>query len=60
MSYGRYDGGGRDFKGGFAPKPVETGKEYEVDVTEVSIGRWYCTSARIYYFRQEWQARTKA
>jgi predicted RNA-binding protein with TRAM domain len=36
MSYGRYDGGGRDFKGGFAPKPVETGKEYEVDVTEVS------------------------
>ena len=36
MSYGRYGGGGRDFKGGFAPKPVETGKEYEVDVTEVS------------------------
>jgi len=36
MSYGRYGGGGRDFKGGFAPKPVETGNEYEVDVIEVS------------------------
>ena len=38
MSYGRYGGGGgnRDFNRGFAPKPVEIGKEYEVDVTEVS------------------------
>jgi predicted RNA-binding protein with TRAM domain len=36
MSYGRYSGGGRDFNRGFAPKPVEKGKEYEVDVTEVS------------------------
>jgi len=38
MSYGRtYGGGGnRDFNRGFAPKPVEVGKEYEVDVTEVS------------------------
>jgi predicted RNA-binding protein with TRAM domain len=38
MSYGRtYGGGGnRDFNRGFAPKPVEIGKEYEVDVTEAS------------------------
>jgi predicted RNA-binding protein with TRAM domain len=38
MSYGRsYGGGGyRDFNRGFTPKPVEIGKEYDVDVTEVS------------------------
>jgi len=38
MSYGRsYGGGGsRDFNRGFAPKPVEIGKEYDVEVTEVS------------------------
>ena len=38
MSYGRgYSGAGsRDFNRGFAPKPVETGKEYDVEVTEVS------------------------
>jgi predicted RNA-binding protein with TRAM domain len=38
MSYGRsYGGGGyRDSNRGFAPKPVEIGKEYDVDVTEVS------------------------
>jgi len=38
MSYGRrYGGGGyRDFNRGFSPKPVEIGKEYDVDVTEVS------------------------
>ena len=38
MSYGRgYGGGGsRDFKREFAPKPVEVGKEYEVDIIEIS------------------------
>ncbi len=37
MSYGRgYGGGRRDFNRGFAPKPVEIGKEYDVDVTEIS------------------------
>jgi len=38
MSYGRgYGGGGnRDFDRGYAPKPVEVGKEYDVDVTEIS------------------------
>lgn len=38
MSYGRtYGGGGSRFGGGsFGPKPVETGKEYEVQVTETS------------------------
>ncbi len=38
MSYRRgYAGGGsRDFNRGFAPKPVQVGKEYEVDVTEIS------------------------
>jgi TRAM domain len=49
MSYGRdsgygrgrgrsYDGSGsRDFnRGSPSPKPVEVGKEYEVDITEIS------------------------
>ncbi len=38
MSYGRgYGGGGsRGFRGPPGPKPVEVGKEYEVEVTEVS------------------------
>jgi len=39
MSYGRgYGGGGsRDFnRGSLKPKPVEAGKEYEVDITEIS------------------------
>ena len=38
MSYGRtYGGGGSRFGGGsFGPKPVETGKEYDVQVTETS------------------------
>ena len=41
MSYGRGrsygGGGGRGFdRGSTAPKPVEVGKEYEVDVTEIS------------------------
>jgi predicted RNA-binding protein with TRAM domain len=38
MSYGRsYGGAGsRDFNRGFDPKPVETGKEYDIEVTEVS------------------------
>lgn len=38
MSYGRSygGGGGRDFDRGFAPKPVQVGKEYDVDVTEIS------------------------
>jgi predicted RNA-binding protein with TRAM domain len=37
MSYGRTYGGGNRFGGGrFGPKPVETGKEYEVQVTELS------------------------
>lgn len=35
MSYGR--GGSRDFnRGPTGPKPVEVGKEYDVEVTEVS------------------------
>ena len=38
MSYGRgYGGGGsRRFRGPPGPKPVEVGKEYEVEITEVS------------------------
>ena len=40
MSYGRgrsYGGGGsRDYNRGSKPKPVEAGKEYEVDITEIS------------------------
>jgi len=39
MSYGerRYGGGGNRFGGGsFGPKPVETGKEYDVQITETS------------------------
>jgi predicted RNA-binding protein with TRAM domain len=40
MTYGRgrsYGGGGsRGFGGSPAPKPVEVGKEYEVDITEIS------------------------
>ena len=39
MSYGRtYGGGGNRFGGGsFGPKPVETGKEYEVQISEFRI-----------------------
>jgi predicted RNA-binding protein with TRAM domain len=39
MSYGerRFGGGGSRFGGGnFGPKPVETGKEYDVQITETS------------------------
>jgi len=37
MSYGRsHGGGGNRFGGSFGPKPVETGKEYEVQITETS------------------------
>lgn len=40
MSYGRgrrYGGGGRSFdRGSLGPKPVEVGKVYELDVTEIS------------------------
>ena len=38
MSYDRgYGGGGsRRFRGPPGPKPVEVGKEYEVEITEVS------------------------
>lgn len=38
MSYERtYGGGGNRFGGGsFGPKPVETGKEYEVQISETS------------------------
>ncbi|HET7389247.1 MAG TPA: TRAM domain-containing protein [Nitrososphaeraceae archaeon] len=37
MSYGRGHGsGGRSFNRDFAPKPVEVGKEYDVEVTEIS------------------------
>jgi predicted RNA-binding protein with TRAM domain len=41
MSYGRGRsyGGGRSMdynRGSLKPKPVETGKEYEVDITEIS------------------------
>ncbi len=34
MSYGQRRGGG--FNRSFGPKPVEVGKEYDVEVTEVS------------------------
>ena len=39
MSYGerRFGGGGNRFGGGgFGPKPVEAGKEYDVQITETS------------------------
>lgn len=36
MSYGRGYDGSRRFRGPPGPKPVEVGKEYEVEVTEVS------------------------
>ena len=41
MSYGggrgRSYGGSRDYiRGSLKPKPVEAGKEYEVDITEIS------------------------
>ncbi len=40
MSYGRgrsYGGGGRGFdRGSTGPKPVEVGKEYEVEIIEIS------------------------
>jgi predicted RNA-binding protein with TRAM domain len=37
MNYSRgYGGGGRRFEGPPGPKPVEVGKEYEIEVTEVS------------------------
>jgi predicted RNA-binding protein with TRAM domain len=38
MSYGKsYGGGGSRFGGGsFGPKPVETGKEYDLEITETS------------------------
>jgi predicted RNA-binding protein with TRAM domain len=37
MSYGRTYGGGNRYGGGsFGPKPVETGKEYDVQITEIS------------------------
>ncbi len=38
MSYGkrRYEGGNRFGGGSFGPKPVETGKEYDVQITETS------------------------
>lgn len=38
MSYGRtYGGGGDRFGGGsFGPKPVEAGKEYDLEITETS------------------------
>ena len=38
MSYGerRYGGGGGNRFGDSGPKPVETGKEYDVQITEIS------------------------
>ena len=38
MSYGRsYGGGGNRYgSGSFGPKPVEVGKEYDVQITETS------------------------
>jgi predicted RNA-binding protein with TRAM domain len=38
VSYGRSYGGdgGRGFRGPPGPKPVEVGKEYELEVTEIS------------------------
>lgn len=38
MSYGerRFGGGSRFGGGGSGPKPVETGKEYDVQITETS------------------------
>ena len=39
MSYGerRYGGGNRFGGGSFGPKPVETGKEYDVQISDVQI-----------------------
>src|SRR5215831_12949588 len=41
MSYrrGYSSGGSRGFNRGFTPKPVQVGKEYDVDVTEISRQR---------------------
>ncbi len=36
MSYGYGGGGSRNFRGPRGPAPVEVGKEYEVEVTEIS------------------------
>lgn len=36
MSYERRGGSGGRFGGSFGPKPVETGKEYDVQITEIS------------------------
>jgi predicted RNA-binding protein with TRAM domain len=38
MGYGRSygDGGSRDLRGSTGPKPVEVGKEYDIEVTEIS------------------------
>lgn len=36
MSYGRTYGGGDRFGGSFGPKPVEAGKEYDLNITEIS------------------------
>ena len=36
MSYGRFGGNNRFGGGNFGPKPVETGKEYDVSITETS------------------------
>ena len=41
MSYGQNTGG--------SSKPVETGKEYTVDITDTGkIGRWHCENTRLY------------
>ncbi|HET7147227.1 MAG TPA: TRAM domain-containing protein [Candidatus Nitrosopolaris sp.] len=38
MGYGRSygDSSSRDFRGSLGPKPVEVGKEYDIEVTEIS------------------------
>jgi len=36
MSYGREYGRSNRFGGSFGPKPVETGKEYDLSITEIS------------------------
>ena len=47
MSYGRgYGGGSRGFNRDFAPKPVEIGKEYDVEVTEISRQGDPCQSGK--------------
>jgi hypothetical protein len=51
MSYGSGRGYSGGFNRSFSPKPVETGKEYDVQITE--------TSTRICDFCKKWTSRTE-